>query len=166
VPLKPSGSVGVGTGGSVGSDGVLLDSGVEVAGNEGGGVTVGETVVGGGAVGAAVAGADGGDVRVPGVADGVAEAAEAGVAGDVGPPVGDASGELVAVFGESAGGCGLPASGVALNPARASPTASDGPRRTYKVKDARPLRPEALSPGLPSSPPTLGRYFLPCCESG
>ncbi len=172
----------MGNGGSDGSNGVLLGCGVGVGvgvgvgggdgvggGSDGvGGATVGEVVPGGGAVGAAVAGTDGAGVRVPGVATGLAEAAGAGAVEDGAEPlVGVASGDVVAVVGESAGACWLlPESRVRLNPARARPTASEGPRRTYKVKEARPRWPEALSLCLPSSPPTLGRYFLPRHKAG
>jgi hypothetical protein len=155
----------VGIGGSVGSVGGLLVGGVGVAGSDGG-ASVGGIAVGGGAVGAAVAGADGVGVRAADVAGGGCEVPEAGVDGGVAEPfVGVARGDALLVLGESVGGFGVAASRVTLNPARARPTASDGPRRTYNVKDARPRWPGA-PPSLPVIPPTLGRYFLPSCKAG
>lgn len=132
----------MGIGGRVGSIGVLVGGGVGVAGSDGG-ASVGGAAVGGGAVGAAVAGAGGVGVRVSEVGGGVWEVAGAGVddRGAAGPVVGLVRGDAVAGLGESVGGFGLAASRVTLNPARARPTASEGPRRTYKAKDALPRWP-------------------------
>jgi len=152
---KPCGSVGtgVGNGGSVGNDGVLVGTGVGVGGSVGAGGRVGELVAAGGAVGGAVGGGGGADVRVSAVAVGVADRPVVGDAGDAAAPlvgVGDA------VTDAEGSGCsfGPPLSCITLNPARARPTASDGPRSTYKVKDARPPWPRPR-PGFPSNPPTL-----------
>ena len=154
----------MGTGGSVGSGGVLAGGGV----SEGAGGAVGEKVVDGGAVGAAVAGAAvGPDVRVSGVAGAVATGLGRGaVSGAAGPVVELASGDAVAVPGRSLGAWWLPASRVRLNPASATATASDGPRSTYRVKEARLPWPSARSPGFPTCPPTPGRYFLPSLQAG
>jgi hypothetical protein len=146
----------VGSGGSVGSDGVLVGMGVGVAGSDGAGAKVGESVAAGGAVGAAVGATGGAEVRVSGVAFGVADVPVAGDVGDAAAPllgVGDA----VAAPEGPGGSWGPPASRIRLNPARARPTASDGPRSTYKVKEARPPWPRPRSPGFPSGPPTPGR---------
>jgi hypothetical protein len=60
--------------GVAGGEGVLLVVGAGVAGSEGAGAAVGEVVLAGGAVGAAEGGTDGVDVRVSGVTSGDAEA--------------------------------------------------------------------------------------------
>ena len=108
-------------------------------------MTVGAGAVVGGAVGARVAGTDGAEgvgVCAPGVADRFGDAVGAGAAGGrVEPIVPVPSGDAAGVLGDSVGACRLPASRVALNPARAKPTASEGPSRTYKVKEARPRWP-------------------------
>ena len=146
----------MGSGGSVGSDGVLVGIGVGVAGSDGTGGTVGEFVAAGGAVGAAVGATGGAEVRVSGVAFGVADVPVAGDVGDAAAPL-LGVGEAVAVPEGSGGRWGPPASRMRLNPARARPTASDVPRSTYKVKEPRPPWPRPRSPGFPSGPPTLGR---------
>ena len=132
---KPCGSVGtdVGRGGSVGNDGVP----VGVGGSVGAGAV--GALVAGGAVGAEVGATDGVEVRVSRVAGGVAAAPGAGDA----PCVGVARGAAVAV-GEVSPAVGrTPGPRVRLKPTRTRPTASEGPRRTYKVKDARPPWPRA-----------------------
>jgi hypothetical protein len=156
--------IGVGSGGSVGSAGVLVGTGV--------GETVGAAVSGfvttGGAVGAAVGGfvAAGGavgggvgacvDVRGSLVVPGSIDPAEPGdVSGFAGPATGTADGDAGAALGAAL--FASTASRVRLKPASARATASDGPRSTYSVKDARPAWPRARSVDFPSIPPTLGR---------
>jgi hypothetical protein len=154
---RPRGSVGtgVGNGGSVGSEGVLVGIGVGVGGSDGAGASVGAFVAAGGAVGAAVGATDGAVVRVSGVAFGVADAPVAGEVGDAAAPL-LAVGDAVAAP-DGSGGRPAALSRMMLKPARARPTASDGPRSTYKVKEARPPWPRPRLPGFPSSPPTPGR---------
>lgn len=108
--------------------------------SEGAGGAVGENVEDAGAVGAAVGGAAvGGDVRGSGVADCVAAGPGKGtVWGAAEPFVGLPSGDAVAVGWEAPGVWRLAASRVRLNPARATATARDGPRSTYRVKEALP----------------------------
>jgi hypothetical protein len=145
------GSVGVGTGGKVGSGGVLVGGGL--IGGAVGGTAVAGGAVGGGAVGGAGGGAVGGaDGRVTGVGVAVAPWPGGGTGcaeGVVGLALGDAVGTAVG----SLGVCLAPALFVMLKPASAMPTASDGPRSTYSVNEARPPRPGALPPGFPSRPP-------------
>ena len=86
----------MGSGGSVGSDGVLVGMGVGVAGSDGTGAKVGASVAAGGAVGAAVGATVGADVRASGVAFGVADVPVAGEAVDVPPLLGLTSGDAVA----------------------------------------------------------------------
>ncbi|OLC09406.1 MAG: hypothetical protein AUH39_04565 [Chloroflexi bacterium 13_1_40CM_67_9] len=110
--------------------------------SEGAGGAVGESVAGGGAVGAAVAGAaDGGRVRGSAVAGDVAAGPGRTIGGVAEAVVELAGGETVA---EACGWPGVwrpPVSRVTLNPASATATASEGPRSTYRVKEARPPRP-------------------------
>jgi hypothetical protein len=122
---------------------VLVGGGVGVAGSDGGGATVGEFVLAGGAVGATVGGADGVDVFGSGVAGGDAVAPPGAEVRGAGLPVEITTGAVVGVLLASGGAPLLAASRVKLKPARARPTASEGPRSTYKVKDARPPRPAA-----------------------
>jgi len=154
---NPCGSVGIGVGkgGSVGSDGVLLGIAVGVGTSDGAGVV--GAMVAGRAVGAEVGATDGVDVRVSSVAGGVTDAGTRDARGGVDPLVGVTSGDAAGVGEESPVTGRTPASRVRLNPARTRPTASDGPRRTYKVKDARPPWPGARSPDFPSGTPTPGR---------
>lgn len=136
--------------------GVLVGGGVGVAGRDGTGTAVvGGGVVGGGAVGAAVAGAVG--VGVLGEPSGDADAPRGeGVGAGAGLSVEITSGALVGEL--LLAGCAAPrASCVRLKPARARATARDGPRRTYRVKEARPPWPAARPAGFPTRPPTLGR---------
>jgi hypothetical protein len=127
------------------------------------GAVVGGFVAAGGAVGGAVGGVVGADVgrtvcadvRGSGVLAGVTDPAGSGEAiGSAGPVRGTSDGDAVALLG--AGELAPTASRVRLKPARATPTASEGPRRTYRVKDARPRWPRARSFDFPC-PPTLGR---------
>jgi hypothetical protein len=133
--------MGVGVGGSDGVDAV-------------GALVAGGAV--GAAVGATVGATDGVEVREFSVAAGVAEAAGTPDAwGWTEPSVAVASGDAAGVGEVSPATGRMPVSRVRLNPARTRPTASDGPRRTYKVKDARPPWPRARSRDFPSSAPTL-----------
>ena len=135
---SPCGSVG--TGGSVGRIGVAV------------GAVVGRFVWVGGAVGTpTVAEAVGVAVRVS-VAVGNVAAGEGSICGGSDPIVGDADGDAVAMAGASLGAPRPADSCVRLNPARATPTASDGPSSTYKVKEARPVWPRAWPPDFPSPP--------------
>lgn len=162
----------MGSGGSVGSDGVLLGIGVGVGRSDGTGAV--GALVAGGAVGpgvgatdgAADGAADGVDVRGSGVVGGLAEAGTPDASGCVDALVGLASGDGGVVVEESPATGKMPVSRVRLNPARTRPTASDGPRRTYSVKEARPRWPGAGSFEFPSSAPTPGRQFLPCPQAG
>jgi len=130
---KPCGSVGIG--GSVGSGGVFVAAGVGGAESDGTGAIVGEVVSVGGAVGAAAGGeTDGGAVRA-GVALGDGATGPGSVCGGIDPVT---EGEPTEGAGESRGTAWLAASRVRVNPARATPIASDGPSRTYRVKEARP----------------------------
>jgi hypothetical protein len=140
---NPCGSVGIGVGrgGSVGSGGVLVDTGVGVGRSDEPGAV--GALVAGGAVGAAVGAGDGVAVRVWRVATGVAEAAGAPDVGWAELLVGVTSGDAAPVGEELPANGRRPVSRVRLNPASTRPTARDGPRRTYNVKDARPPWPRA-----------------------
>jgi len=119
----------------VGSGGVLVGAGVGGAESDGTGAIVGEVVSVGGAVGAAAGGeADGVAVREAVALANVA-AGPGSVFGGIDPVT---EGEPTAGAGEPLGAAGLAASRVSGNPARATPMASDGPSRTYRVKEARP----------------------------
>jgi hypothetical protein len=166
----------VGSGGTDGSNGVLVGGGVGGAVVAGGGDAVGGIVVVGGAavggivvVGGAVEAAEGAaggvDARVSAVGSRVAAALGTGEFADgavavgavvdgAGPFVEVARGDAGAVPEGSGAGRRPAASRVRLNPARARATASEGPRRTYKVKDARPPWPRARSTCFPWSAPT------------
>jgi len=137
----------VGIGGIVGSGGVLVGAGV------GGVETDGSGAVGGG-VGAGVAAG----VTTDAVAVGAAVRASVALGSVAAGPgwvwdggdafVGEADGDAVA--GTLLGGSSLTVSRVRPNPARTMPTARDGPRRTYRVKEARPAWPKAWPPDFPS----------------
>ena len=117
-------------------------------------VGVGATVCVG--VGATVGGAaDGVAVPAP-VAPGDVAVGPGRVCRGVDPLAEGAAEEPVEGAGDSLGGAAPPASRMTLNPASATPIASDGPRSTYRVKEARPVWPEARPPGFPSIP-TPGR---------
>jgi hypothetical protein len=144
-------------GGIVGRVGVLVGSGVGGVETDGTGAIVGGFVGGfvrvGGAVGAATEGeAVGVAVRVS-VPPGSVIAGPGNVCGGFEPPGDD--GDALAPAGVSLG-LGVVLSRVKLNPARATPTASDGPRSTYRVKEARPVWPRALPPDFPSLPTPAG----------
>ena len=146
----------MGIGGSVGSGGVRVGAGVGGVETDGTGAIVGGFVWLGGAVGAA------NDGDTVGVVVGVAVRASVAIGSvDAGPGsvcggndvcAGVPEGDAVTLAGASLGEFRPSASRVRLNPARATPTASDGPSSTYKVKDARPVWPGALPLGFPALP--------------
>jgi hypothetical protein len=144
--------------------GIAVGSGLGVAVGAGLGVAAGAAVIVGVAVQSAVgiaarvsveAGGDGGapwagELDAPGLAGGVVD--------------GDAVGLPVEL---GWGPASLTALRVRLKPARASATATDGPRSTCRVKEPRPRWPETLLPdGVPSRPPIVGRFFLPSLNGG
>jgi hypothetical protein len=140
--------------GSVGRAAVLVGVGVGgvdtdgTGGRLGAGVRVGAEVGpadGGGAVGVA----DGGAVEAGGVAAGPGSVCGADPSGDGC----GADGEAVVRAGRSPGRAPPLSPWVSLYPANAIAIASEGPRSTYKVKEARPVWPKARSPGFPTRPP-------------
>jgi hypothetical protein len=141
--------VAVGTGDAVGATvGGLVITGAAVGGEVG--APVGAVVSA--AVGADVVRMVGVDVRGSGVLPGWSDSpgtddAVAPAAPDAGALVGDAL--------APPGAIALALSCVRPKPASATPTAREGPRRTYKVKEARPRWPGARSIDFPSSAPTL-----------
>jgi hypothetical protein len=164
-----SGSVGTGVGRRLGIGGSvgMIEVGVGTGVGEAVGAAVGAVVFTGGAVGAAVGGVVGADVgRTVGVdvrrssvlVGGIDPAGAAVATESAGPASGILDGDAVAPFGTI--GSAPTASRVRLNPTSARPTARDGPRRTYSVKDARPRWPRARSLDFPCAP-TLVWYFLP-----
>jgi hypothetical protein len=153
--------VGVGVGVAVGEAmGEGVGDGVGAALGNGVGGGVGAAVEGG--VGAGVCGGvgatEGTELRVSDVAKGEAEALDAGEAWvSAGLAIGVTKGNAVGISVESGcAGRSRRASRVRLKPARARPTASDGPRSTYSVNDARPAWPDVRSlRDLPPRAPTL-----------
>jgi hypothetical protein len=150
----------VGSGGSVGTGRLIVGCGVGEGDADGTGVFVGAFVgpgdaVGGAADGEAVGPLGGvccGGVAVrASVALGSVTAGGGRVCGDDETFV-DAEGAAVVPAGPSPEEFCATRSCVRLNPARATPTASDGPSSTYRVKEARPVWPKALPPGFPSRP--------------
>lgn len=140
----------VGIGGSVGNVGVAVGTGVT-----GGADTVGTGgfVAEGCAVGAVVGAVVGACVADGGLAG---RAVAFGVAADPGNDDDEvACGVLVGALVEREGGSSVagrwsdPAS---VRPASAIATAIEGPRSTYKVKDARPARPGTKFAEVPSVP--------------
>ena len=133
---------------------------IEVAVGFGVGEAVGAAVGGfvpAGAVGAAV-GADvvwivGVGVVVPAVFTGVPDPPAAGEVGSAGPARGTLDGD--AVGSPAIAGKRPKSPRVRLYPASASPTAREGPRRTYSVKDPRPFWPRARALDFPAGAPTL-----------
>jgi hypothetical protein len=154
---SPCGIVGIG--GSVGTTGVAVGPGVGGAETDGIGaivgdvVGVGDTSGGGGAVGVAAEGeAVGMAVRVSvGCGEVAARPGRTCGAGD--PAVADGAGEPLAGAGDPLGEASLLTLRVRLNPARATAIAREGPRSTYRVKEARPAWPIARPPAIPSRPP-------------
>ena len=145
--------VGVGVGEAVGAG---VGDGVGVALGEGDGVMVGD------GVGAAAKVAEGPTVGVDvGAAGAEIGASEAPALGDgwitTGLALGATDGDTVgAAVTSDSGALSRGVSRVRLNPARARPTASDGPRRTYKVNEVRPPWPDGrFSKGLLPRAPTL-----------
>jgi hypothetical protein len=113
----------------------LVGSGVGGADSDGIGAIVGDVVCVGGEVGAP-AGSDGAAVRGA-VAVGSVAAGPGRVCGGAALVAGVEEALLDGAADPL--GVGWPlASRVRLNPARATPIASDGPSRTYRVKEARP----------------------------
>jgi hypothetical protein len=142
----------VGTGGNVGSDGVLVGSGVGGAEMEGAGRVAGDVDCAGGADGAALGGGGGVAVGAVDTAGGVP--AGPGRISRGGAAVVDVSlGDLVAGATVCRGASCPAASRLRLKPASATPTAREGARSTYRVKEARPLWPKARPSSFPSRPP-------------
>jgi hypothetical protein len=149
-------------GGIVGRVGVLVGSGVGGVETDGTGAIVGGFVGGfvrvGGAVGAATEGDAVGVAVRASVPPGSVIAGPGNVCGGFEPPGDDPDGDELAAAGASLG-LGVALSRVKLNPARATPTASDGPRSTYRVKEARPVWPRAWPPDFPSLPTPAGSFI-------
>jgi hypothetical protein len=149
-------------GGSVASGGAGVAPGVGGAETDGTGGIVGEVGCAGGAVGAAAGGGVGGVAVRASVAVGGVAAGPERICGAVDPLLEGAEGDPVAGAGDSLGvACPLESRVRLLNPARATPIASDGPRSTYRVKEARPAWPRARPPDFPSYPTLVGSSYLP-----
>jgi hypothetical protein len=142
-------AVGAGVGEAVGAEvgGFVVTAGAV-------GCALGEAV--GATVGAVVGRTVGADVRGSGVRAGEAEPpGTEDATGSAGPASGTPEGDAVAAP-DGGNGFAPSASRVRLKPASATATARDGPRRTYRVKDARPRRSRAGSLDFPC-PPMSGR---------